>query len=228
MKILLAEDEPRLAEALVHILRRQGYQVDAASDGLEAQEYAERGLYDVIILDRMLPHREGVEILKRIRQRGVMTPVIFLTAKDALTDRIEGLDAGADDYLVKPFEKGELLARVRALGRRAANLVAEDRLAAGQLVLDIRTGEVSCPEGRVKLTAKEAQLLEFFLCNKGAVLGKAQIFDRVWGLEAESDISNVELYVFYLRKKLDFAACGLSLATVRGMGYRLQEVDGHD
>ncbi|MGM9539538.1 response regulator transcription factor [Anaerovibrio sp.] len=228
MKILLAEDELRLADALVHILRRQGYQVDASADGLEAQEYAERGLYDVIILDRMLPHREGVEILKHIRQRGVRTPVIFLTAKDALTDRIEGLDAGADDYLVKPFSKDELLARVRALGRRSAHLLAGDRLAAARLELDVKNGEVSCPAGKVKLTVREARLLEFFLRNRGMVLGKEQIFDRVWGVDAEGEISCVELYVCYLRKKIDFAACGVELATVRGMGYRLQEVAGDD
>ncbi|MBP3475099.1 MAG: response regulator transcription factor [Lachnospiraceae bacterium] len=223
MKILLVEDELRLAEALTQILRKQGYQVDMTGDGMEAQDYAETGFYDVIILDRMLPYKDGVEILKNIRRNGIMTPVIFLTAKDALPDRIEGLDAGADDYLVKPFSKDELLARVRALGRRSVNMFQEDRISVASLELDIKNCEVSCLGSKIKLTAKETQLLEFFMRNKGLVLGKEQIFDRVWGYEKEVEISSVELYVFYLRKKIDFLSCGVVLDTIRGIGYCLKE-----
>lgn len=224
MKILLVEDEIRLAEALTQILCRQGYQVDMTGDGVEAQDYAETGVYDVVILDRMLPNKEGVEILKHIRKKGIMTPVIFLTAKDALSDRIEGLDAGADDYLVKPFSKDELLARVRALGRRSINMVLEDRISVASLELDIKNCEASYLKSKIRLTAKEAQLLEFFMRNKGLVLKKEQIFDRVWGFEKEVEISSVELYVFYLRKKIDFSSCGLALDTIRGVGYCLKEV----
>ncbi|WP_373217978.1 response regulator transcription factor [Ruminococcus sp. 5_1_39BFAA] len=224
MKILLVEDELRLAEALTQILQKQGYQVDMTGDGVEAQDYAETGLYDVIILDRMLPHKEGVEILKHIRKNGIMTPVIFLTAKDALPDRIEGLDAGADDYLVKPFSKDELLARVRALGRRSVNMLPKDRILVASLELDIKNCEASCLGTKIKLTATETQLLEFFMRNKGLVLGKEQIFGRVWGFEKEVEIACVELYVFYLRKKIDFSSCGVSLDTIRGVGYCLKEV----
>lgn len=224
MRILLVEDELRLAEALTQILKKQGYQVDMTGDGLEAQEYAETGCYDVIILDRMLPHKEGVEILKHIRKNGIMTPVIFLTAKDALPDRIEGLDAGADDYLVKPFSKDELLARVRALGRRSVNIVLNDKITLGLMELNIKSCEVSYMETKTKLTLKEAQLLEFLMRNQGQVLDKEQILDRVWGFEKDIEISSVELYVFYLRKKIDFRSCGVSLDTIRGIGYCLKEV----
>ncbi len=223
MKILLVEDELRLAEALVQILRKQGYQVDMTGDGIEAQDYAETGFYDVIILDRILPRKEGLEILKHIRGEGIMTPVILLTAKDALPERVKGLDAGADDYLVKPFSKDELLARVRALGRRSLNMLSEDRISVASLELDIKRCEAYCLGTKIKLTAKETQLLEFFMRNKGLVLGKEQIFDRVWGFEKEVELTSVELYVFYLRKKIDFLSCGVSLNTIRGIGYCLKE-----
>lgn len=224
MKILLVEDEPRLAEALEYLLQKHDYQVDMTADGLEAEGYAQTGGYDVIILDRMLPHKEGAAIVRDLRKNGIMTPVIFLTAKDALADRIEGLDAGADDYLVKPFANEELLARVRALGRRPAGLHCGERISAAALELDPTKGEVSWPGSVIKLTVKEARLLEFFIRNKGIVLGKEQILDRVWGFEADIETANVELYVYYLRKKIDFASCGVSLETIRGIGYCLKEL----
>lgn len=224
MKILLVEDETRLAEALEYLLQKHGYQVDMTADGLEAEYYARTGAYDVIILDRMLPHKEGAAIVRDLRKNNIRTPVIFLTAKDALTDRIEGLDAGADDYLVKPFANEELLARVRALGRRPAGMNSGERLSAGSLELDAARGEVRLAGGMIRLTVKEARLLEFFLRNKGIVLGKEQILDRVWGFEADIEAANVELYVYYLRKKIDFASCGVLLETVRGTGYCLKEL----
>ena len=152
-----------------------------------------------------------------------MTPVIFLTAKDALSERVKGLDAGADDYLVKPFSKDELLARVRALGRRSVNMLPEDKISVASLELDIKNCEASCLGAKMKLTAKETQLLEFFMRNKGLVLSKEQILDRVWGFEKEVQIASVELYVFYLRRKIDFFSCGVSLDTIRGIGYCLKE-----
>lgn len=185
---------------------------------------AETQLYDVVILDRMLPRKDGVEILRHLRNHGIKTPVIFVTARDAVADRVEGLDAGGDDYLVKPFSKDELLARLRALARRPEELLPNS-LRVAALTLDAPRCEVHVPGGTVKLSVKEAQLLELLMRNKNQVLPKEQIFDRVWGPASEAEISAVELYIFYLRKKIDFTACGTVLETIRGMGYCMREAN---
>lgn len=221
MRILLIEDEQRLAEALKYVLEKNKFLVDMTDDGMTGQDMAESGIYDVIVLDRMLPGKEGVEILRYLRHRKIKTPVIFITAKDAVANRIEGLDAGADDYLVKPFSNDELLARVRALGRRSENLLIDDKVSVASLHLDIRLCEASTPDGTIKLSVKEAQLLALFMHHAKQVLTKEQILDRVWGFEKDVDISNVELYVFYLRKKINLETCGVSIHTVRGVGYCL-------
>lgn len=223
MKILLVEDEARLAEAIHHILKKEGYVVDISNDGLEAQALAETGIYDVIILDRMLPNKEGVEILKELRQKQIASPVIFLTAKDSVANRVEGLEAGADDYLIKPFANSELIARVRALSRRNDNLVQNDRLTAGKLELNSKDCEALVDQVKVKLSLKEAQLLALFIQNKGQTLSKEQILDRVWPLNSEVELKNVDLYTYYLRKKIDFFAANLTLETIRGVGYALKE-----
>ena len=225
MRLLLVEDEIRLAEALEHILKKNGYIVDVANDGIVARDMAETGIYDVIILDRTLPNIDGIDILKHVRAKKIATPIIFLTAKDTISNRVEGLDAGADDYLAKPFDKNELLARVRALSRRSENLQTTDTLCIASLCLDIRACEVSMGDEKVKLTLTEAQLLELLIRNKNQVLTKEQILDRIWGFEKDVEIKNVELYIFYLRKKIDFEKCGVSINTVRGVGYTLKETE---
>ena len=224
MRILLVEDETRLADALAQILKKQGYLVDVTGDGAVGQDMAETGIYDVIILDRMLPNIEGVEILKHLRASRITTPVIFLTAKDAVSSRIEGLDAGADDYLIKPFAKDELLARVRALSRRSENLQTSDTICVASLCLDMRSCEVSIDAEKVKLTTTEAQLLELLMRNRGQVLTKEQILDRIWGFDKDVEIKNVELYIFYLRKKIAFEKGGVAINTVRSVGYSLKEI----
>ena len=224
MRILLVEDEARLAEALAQILKKHGYLVDIADDGSVGQDMAETGIYDVIILDRNLPNIEGVEILKYLRKKQITIPVIFLTAKDTVSNRVEGLDAGADDYLVKPFAKEELLARVRALARRSENLQSNDTICIASLCLDIRLCEVLVDTEKVKLTVTEAQLLELLMRNQGQVLTKEQILDRIWGFDKDVEIKNVELYIFYLRRKIDFEKSGVAIQTVRGVGYCLKEV----
>jgi len=201
LRILLVEDETRLADALEQMLKKQGYFVDVAGDGSAGQDMAETGIYGVIILDRNLPGIEGVEILKHLRAKRVATPVIFLTAKDTVSNRVEGLDAGADDYLIKPFSKDELLARVRALARRSENLQISDTLCVASLRLDTRSCEVSIGTEKTKLTATETQLLELLMRNKGQVLTKEQIIDRIWGFDKDVEIKIVELYIYYLRKK---------------------------
>ena len=224
MRVLLVEDEKRLAEALAHVLKKEGYITDVANDGTEGLLLAETNNYDVLILDRMLPGKEGVEILRSLRAQHIQTPAIFLTAKDTVQNRVEGLDAGADDYLVKPFSKAELLARVRALTRRSRTLVFPEQPELGSLRLDVAQCEAAVAGQTVKLSLKETQLLELLLRNQGQVLSKEQILDRIWGYGSDVEMKNVDLYIFYLRKKLDLAAAGLALETVRGVGYALKEV----
>lgn len=207
-----------------NVLKKAGYIVDTAEDGIDGQDMAQTNIYDVIILDRMLPGKEGVDILRHLRKEKINTPVIFLTAKDSVLNRIEGLDAGADDYLVKPFSKDELLARVRALARRSENIIVNQELTAGNLTLNVEQCQVTVPPHKQKLSKKETQLLELLLRNRGQSLSKEQILDRVWGFEKDVEIKNVDLYIFYLRKKIDFEKAGLSLTTVRGIGYSLQEL----
>lgn len=202
MRVLVVEDEQRLANAIAYILKKDGYAVDAVYDGISGLDLAGEGIYDVIILDRMLPGKDGTEVLKELRRNQIKTPTIFLTAKDTIQDRVEGLDAGADDYLVKPFSNDELRARVRALSRRSDQLRTEQIYQLGGLSLD--GSKLECAVGSVKntLSAKESQLLELFIRNAGQTLTKEQILNRVWGYENDVEISIVELYVFYLRKKL--------------------------
>lgn len=223
MRLLLIEDEQRLADALAYILKKNRYAVDVALNGIQGQELAETGIYDLIILDRMLPGKDGISILKELRSLGFSTPVIFLTAKDAVEDRVQGLDTGADDYLVKPFATEELLARIRALGRRHSEQLQSEKIKAASLVLHPQRSEVSCGNKKVKLTLKESQLLELFMRNFGQVITKEQIFDRVWGFDTEVEMNNVEIYIHYLRKKVAPLNSGVYIETVRGIGYWLKE-----
>lgn len=225
MRLLLVEDETRLSEALAYILKKHKYGVDTAFDGITGQEMAETGIYDIIILDRMLPGKEGVAVLKDLRARGLTTPVLILTARDSINDRVEGLDAGADDYLVKPFSTEELMARIRALGRRKSDLMQLERLEAGSLALYPTRGEAECGSSLIRLTLKETQLLELFIRNKGQVITREQILNRVWGLDSEVEMNNVEIYIYYLRKKLDPTRSCVRIDTIRGIGYCLREVN---
>ncbi len=224
MRLLLVEDEQRLADALAYILKKNKYGVDTAYDGETGQAMAETGVYDLIILDRMLPRKEGVSVLKELRSMGASTPVLLLTAKDSIADRVEGLDAGADDYLIKPFATEEMLARVRALSRRQANPLQGEKLEVSGLCLDPLHCEVTRGGETIKLTLKESLLLELFMRNPGQVITKEQILNRVWGLDSEVEMNNVEIYIHYLRKKL--SAMDLRLETVRGIGYCLKEAGG--
>lgn len=225
MRLLLVEDEKRLSEALVYVLKKNNYAVDVAFNGAHGQEMAETDIYDLIILDRMLPRKEGVEILKALRTNGIKTPVIFLTAKDSITDRVTGLDAGADDYLTKPFSTEELLARVRALSRRQSNLVESNSIKFLSTVFEPLKGEVVFGGETIQLTAKESQLLELLMKNKNQVVTREVILDRVWGMESEVDVNSIELYVYYLRKKLKNSKCNISIKTIRGVGYSAEEVN---
>lgn len=225
MRILLVEDEVDLSEALEYILKKNKFLVDVAADGITGQDMAETGIYDLIILDRMLPGKEGVQILKELRAGGLMCPVIFLTARDSVSCRVEGLDAGADDYLIKPFAMDELLARVRALSRRSDNKLQGEIINAASLSLNPSRSEVYFGNETIKLTVKEAQLIELLMRNFRQVLTKEQIFERVWGYDSDADLNSIELYIHYLRKKINLSECGLSIETVRGIGYSLTGVE---
>lgn len=220
MRILLVEDEPRLSEALTYILKKNKYAVDTAFDGETGQTMAEARIYDLIILDRMLPRKEGISLLKELRSQSINTPVLLLTAKDSIKDKVEGLDAGADDYLVKPFSTDELLARLRALGRRPSKNLQEEQLSFAGLILKPLHCELIIDNESVKLTLKESLLLELFMRNPGQVITKEQIIDRVWGPDSEVETNNVEIYVHYLRKKINFPT--VRIDTVRGIGYCLR------
>ena len=182
MKLLLIEDEKKLSEALVYILQKNKYNVDAAYDGTTGLFMAESGIYDLLVIDRMLPEIEGVEIVKILRSKGFNTPILILTAKDAIKDRVEGLDAGADDYLIKPFSTEELLSRLRALSRRLREPVLKNTFIAGKAEFDPLSYEVKSGNESIKLTIKEGELLEFLIRNKNQVVTREQILDRVWGI----------------------------------------------
>ncbi len=219
MRILLVEDSCRLSEALSHILRKHGYIVDIAFDGETGLDMALIGAYDILILDCMLPKKDGITIVKEVRNLKLDTSIILLTARDSTKDRIEGLDSGADDYLTKPFSTDELLARLRALTRRQTkNCWTDTKLEAARLVLDPLKCEVITEDNQViKLTAKESLLLELLMRNCGIVVSKERIWEKVWGLQTTSELSNIDLYIHYLRKKLNTS----SIKTVRGFGYFL-------
>lgn len=222
MRILLVEDERRLASALQHLLREHQYIVDVAHDGESGFDLAQTESYDLAILDIMLPKMNGIQILKGMREMDIQTPVLLLTAKDTVEDRVTGLDAGADDYLVKPFDNKELLARVRALSRRTGQLSGTDAMEVGPFRLDFATRTVTRDDELLTLTTKEFQLLELFLRNSGKVLSKEIILDRVWGPDADVIGNAVENYVHFLRKKIDVADLPSFISTVRGVGYIFQ------
>ena len=219
MRILIVEDERRLAEALGQIMAEQRYQADVVFDGADGLDYALTGQYDAIVLDVMLPKVGGFEVARRLRCAHVSTPILMLTARDEIPDKIAGLDHGADDYMTKPFDIGELLARVRALTRRQGEVIGE-QLAAGDLVLDTPTRSLRCGEKSVRLGFKEFDVLRLLLAAPRAVIPKEDIISKVWGLESEAEDNNVEAYVSFLRKKMKFLGSSARIETLRRAGYR--------
>ena len=229
MKILVVEDEKGLREALVKTLTDEGYLADGAADGEEGYELIRSSLYDLVILDVMLPLMDGYEILRRARKDGNPVPVIMLTARSTLEDKLEGIDLGADDYMTKPFAMQELLARIRMVSRRGHTDMPDPCLRAGDLVLDTQTYSLSCSENArsVRLPAKEYPMMELFLRNPSRVLTREQITERVWGYDADAEYNNVDVYISFLRKKLTYIKTKALIRAVRGAGYAL-ETEPHD
>jgi DNA-binding response OmpR family regulator len=222
VRVLIVEDEVQLADIIRRVLRREQYEVDVAHDGAQGLDLALGGSYDAIVLDRLLPGMDGMEVCRQLRAESVDTPVLILSALRDMPERVEGLDAGADDYLGKPFALAELLARVRALTRRGERPVLADVLRAGEVALDQRTHRVTVAGREVELSPREYALLEYLLRNAGQVLERDQILERVWGYDAEPEGNVVDLYVHYLRRKLEQAGAGDVIRTVRGAGYLVE------
>lgn len=221
MRILIAEDEPGIAKALKLMLEKSRYAVDMVHNGLDALEYMLSVSYDAVVLDIMMPGLDGLEVLRRARDAGVTAPVLFLTAKAEVEDRIAGLDAGADDYLPKPFAMGEFLSRVRALTRRSGSY-APDILRVGRTSLDAGSYTLSCGEKSVRLNNKEFQLMELFMRNREHVFSTETLMQRVWELDTESDTDVVWTYIGFLRKKLRELDADVEIRTIRGAGYALE------
>lgn len=224
MRILLAEDEKELSNALVAILKHNNYSVDAVYDGADAFDYGLTANYDVIILDIMMPKMNGLEVLENLRGKGVHTPILLLTAKSEIEDRIRGLDKGADDYLSKPFAMGELLARVRAMTRRKSEFTP-NLIELGNISLNKENYELSNNKSSLRLSNKEFQMLEMLMNNSKRLISTEQFMERIWGYEAEAEISVVWVYISYLRKKLESLDANVKIKAVRGVGYTLEECE---
>lgn len=221
MRILLVEDEVRLADVIGQIMKSQKYTIDIFNDGDSGLDYGLSGIYDLIILDVMLPKRNGFDILKELRHHKITTPVLFLTAKDEISDKVYGLDLGADDYLTKPFATEELLARVRALLRRQGDVVTDDCVHYEETELNLSTHELRCQEKKVQLGLKEFNILSCLMHHGNQIVTKELLIEKVWGYDAEVDYNNVEVYISFLRKKLQFINSSVKIKTVRGVGYCL-------
>ncbi len=223
MKLLLAEDEKRMASALREILRAENYDVDHVANGADALDTAMTALYDVIVLDVMMPGMSGFEVARRLRREGIKTPILMLTAKGEVDDKVTGLDAGADDYLTKPFQTKELLARIRALGRRNVNS-KDGSLTFGDLSLDTATATLTCTANgqSVRLGDKEMRIVEYMIANQGQIMTREMLALKIWGYESEAEYNNVEVYMSFTRKKLAFIGSATVIKAVRGIGYELR------
>lgn len=226
MRLLLVEDEKRMAQALCELLRQEGYEVDWFDDGADGLEACETGVYDIIILDVMLPSLNGFDIAHCARKKGITAPILMLTAKAELDDKVTGLDSGADDYLTKPFMTKELLARLRALGRRSLG-TPDGRLAFGDIALDTASLTLSCTANgqSVRLGEKEFRIMEYLMSNAGHILTREMLAVKIWGFESGAEYNNVEVYMSFTRKKLAFIGARTEIKAVRGVGYELRYDD---
>ena len=222
MNVLIAEDEQGLANALAQILREKNYQVDVVYNGEDALYYVQNADYDAFVCDVMLPRMNGFDVVKEARRQGVNTPIIMLTARTSLSDKVTGLDAGADDYMTKPFQPAELLARLRALMRRQGEVI-DDEMTFADLTLNLDAYDLSCGTATVRLSYKEFEVLRLLMANARCTVSKETLISRVWGVESDAEDNNVEAYISFLRKKLKFLKSKVQIVTQRKVGYRLEE-----
>ena len=224
MKVLLVEDEERIAQALCELLRQEGYDTDWFADGLSGSDALESDVYDLAVLDIMLPYKNGFEIMRDARKAGIRIPVLMLTAKTDVDDKVNGLDCGADDYLTKPFVPKELLARLRALTRRQYD-VEDGSVKFGDLNLSSKTMVLSCSTtgNEIRLSDKEFKALEYLMVNSKQILTREQLAVKIWGYDSDTEYNNVEVYMTFVRKKLAFIGTSVSIRSVRGVGYQIKE-----
>ena len=224
MKVILVEDEKNLARSIKYLLNSENIEVDHADDGLIGYRLIKENLYDVIILDIMLPSMDGYSILKKIREEGNKTPVMFLTAKNTTLDKVNGLNLGADDYLAKPFNNEELVARIKALNRRSNNLI-DNSIKYKDLELNLLTGILKCNEEEIKLNFKEKELLKLLLTNPNACLSKDLIFNKIWNEDSEASLDVIEAYISFLRRKLKYLNSKVSIKNYQKYGYKVESND---
>jgi len=222
MLLLLAEDDPKISKLLIHLLNKDGFQVDYAADGLEAMMYIDLNTYDVVILDWMMPELSGIEVCRNLRKKQFNGGILMLTAKDTLDDKITGLENGADDYLVKPFEYRELLARVKALGRRSSKKIASDQVTLGEFRLERQSKMVFYQEKPIELSNKEYQLFSLLLENNHQTVTRDVIIDRIWGIDQDVTQNNLDAFIRLLRKKIEGVTKKSIILNVRGIGYKVE------
>lgn len=222
MRLLLVEDEKQLSEALQQILIKNNYSVDVVFNGEDGLNYGLTDVYDVIVLDIMLPRLNGLQVLKILRNKKISTPIILLTAKDSVEDRILGLDSGADDYLPKPFSPEELLARLRAITRRNGDFISENILEFSDIKLNLSTYEMEVENNSITLTLKEFDILKYFMQRPKVVVGKDDLISKIWGFDSDVEHNNIEVYISFLRKKLAYVESKVKITTIRRVGYRLE------
>lgn len=222
MKILIVEDEYSLADAIRVTLEKEHYDVTIAPNGKMGEEEALTDIYDLILLDIMLPKKNGFEVLETLKKEKIHTPVIFLTAKGELDDKLNGLENGADDYITKPFHMKELIARIKIILKRSTNIEDANIISYEDLNLNIPTGKLTCNEKEVSINGKELNLLEVLLINKGQIVERETLANKIWGYDSEAEYNNVEVYITFLRRKLKLLNSKVTIKAVRGIGYRLE------
>lgn len=221
MKILIIEDEYSLADAISETLKKEKFNVNIITDGLKGEEEALTNIYDLILLDVMLPGKDGFQILKTIRQEKIKTPIIMLTAKSEIYDKLNGLENGADDYITKPFHMSELIARIKVILRRVTNITNSNILGFKDLELNLQTGKMYTKNNEISINGKELDLLEIFLLNKNQIMDRETLANKIWGYNSDAEYNNVEVYVSFLRKKLKLIKSEVKIKAVRGIGYKL-------
>ena len=222
MKVLVIEDQYSLADAIAETLKKENFAVKIIADGEEGENEALTNVYDLILLDVMLPHKDGFEILKELRKEKIETPIIMLTAKSEIYDKLNGLENGADDYITKPFHMRELVSRIKIVLKRNTNMSDINILEFEDLKLNLRTGEMSCKENKITINGKELELLEILLVNKNQIMSREILANKIWGYDSEAEYNNVEVYVSFLRRKLKLLKTNVKIKAVRGIGYKLE------
>jgi DNA-binding response OmpR family regulator len=222
MKILIIEDEYSLADAIAETLKKEYFDVKIVTDGETGEYEALTNVYDLILLDVMLPKKDGFEVLKNLKREKIATPIIILTAKSEIYDKLNGLENGADDYITKPFHMRELIARVKNILKRTSNIEDTSYIEYGDIKLEIKTGKINCGDNQISINGKELDLLEILLLNKTQIIDRETLANKIWGYNSETEYNNVEVYISFLRKKLKLLKSNVKIKAIRGIGYKLE------